>query len=122
MLEFIDIDRGTPAGRLVEVVSLVGRLSRGVLARLQPGREPLDPVQGARFTGLTVDFAEFNLPDTKLEALMRPLAHLMRGKAPALIAQGLADARHFAMADAAGFTHAGVRAEPITSSSKKDVA
>jgi hypothetical protein len=114
MLEFVDIDRGTPAGRMVEVVSLVGSLTRGVLARLQATRDALDPVQGARFNGLTLDFADITLPRAKLETFMRLMAHQMRGKAPALIAQGLSDFRHMDMADDAGFTHAGVRSTPLT--------
>lgn len=114
MLEFIDIDRGTPAGRMVEVVSLVGSLTRGVLARLQPTRDALEPIQGARFNGLSIDFSDVTLPRPKLEAFMRLMAHQMRGKAPALIAQGLSDFRHMDMADDAGFTHAGVRSPPLT--------
>lgn len=114
MIEFVDIDRGTPSGRLVEVVSLVGRVCRGVLARLQMGREALGPVQDARFNGLTLDFAEYPLPDVRLVDLMRAMALQMRGKAPALIAQGLRDYRHFGLADAAGFTHASVRAQPLS--------
>jgi len=112
MLEFMDIDRGTPSGRLVEVASLVGRVTRGVLARLQPGRDALGPVSAARFNGLTVDFADMGLPDARLEAFMRVMAHQMRGRAPALIAQGLAERLHFEMADDAGFTHAGIRGVP----------
>jgi hypothetical protein len=114
MIEFVDIDRGTPAGRLVEVVGLVGRVARGVLARLSPAREALDPVKGARFNGLTVDFSELNAPKAQLQEIMRLMAHQMRGKAPALIARGLADFDQLAMADAAGFTHASVRAMPLT--------
>lgn len=114
MLEFVDIDRGTPSGRLVEVVSLVGSLTRGVLARLQATRDALDPVQGARFNGLTLDFSEVALPAPKLEAFMRLMTHQMRGKAPALIAQGLSEFGHMDLADSAGFTHAGVRSSPLT--------
>jgi hypothetical protein len=114
MLEFVDIDRGTPSGRLVEVVGLVSRVSRGVLARLHPAREALNPVQGARFNGLTIDFADFALPDARLEDVMRLMARQMRGKAPALIAQGLRSFAHMELADAAGFTHASVRARPLS--------
>ncbi|WP_296598387.1 hypothetical protein, partial [Phenylobacterium sp.] len=121
MLEFVDIDRGTPTGRMVEVVSLVGRLTRGVLARLQPGRDSLHPVQGARFNGLTLDFADVALPISKVEDLMRTMAHQMRGKAPALIAQGLDGFAHMDLADKAGFTHASMRSPPITQLSR-DVA
>jgi hypothetical protein len=121
MIEFVDVDRGTPNGRLVEVASLVGRVTRGVLARLQPTRDALSPVAGARFNGLTVDFADLGLPDAKLEAFMRLMAHQMRGKAPALIAQGLGERLHLEMADAAGFTHAATRGVPKTVS-RRDVA
>ncbi|MDZ4374519.1 MAG: hypothetical protein U1C74_24275 [Phenylobacterium sp.] len=121
MLEFVDLERGTPSGRLVEVVSLVGRVTRGVLARLHPNREALGPVSGARFNGLVADFADMGLPDSRLEAFMRVMAHQMRGKAPALIAQGLAERHHFEMADDAGFTHAAIRAAPNTVT-RRDVA
>lgn len=119
MLEFIDIDRGTPTGRMVEVVSLVGGLTRGVLARLQPSRDALDPVQGARFNGLTIDFSDVSLPPIRLEPFMRLMAHQMRGKAPALIAQGLSDYHFMHMADDAGFTHASVRAAPLTQAGRE---
>ena len=121
MIEFIDIGRGTPAGRLVEVVSLVGGVTRGVLARLQPIGNALEAVQCARFNGLTMDFADLGLPDGRLAPFMRAMAHQMRGKAPALIAQGLGERLHFEMADDAGFTHAGIRAVPNTLT-RKEVA
>jgi len=114
MIEFMDVDRGTPNGRLVEVTSLVSRVTRGVLARLQPNRDALSPVSGARFNGLTVDFADLGLPDSRIEAFMRVMAHQMRGKAPALIAQGLAERFHLDMAEEAGFTHAAIRGAPRT--------
>jgi hypothetical protein len=114
MIEFVDVDRGTPNGRLVEVTSLVSRVTRGVLARLQPNRDALSPVSGARFNGLTVDFADLGLPDSRIEAFMRLMAHQMRGKAPALIAQGLAERLHLEMAEEAGFTHAAIRGAPRT--------
>ncbi|MBX3483016.1 hypothetical protein [Phenylobacterium sp.] len=119
MLEFVDIDRGAPNGRVVEVVSLVARLTRGVVARLQPGANALEPIAGARFNGLTVDFADLGLPDTRLGAVLRAMAHQIRGKAPALIAQGLAERLHYEMADDAGFTHAGLRAAPNTVSQRQ---
>lgn len=121
MIEFVDVDRGTPNGRLVEVASLVSRVTRGVLARLQPNRDALSPVSGARFNGLTVDFADLGLPDSRIEAFMRVMAHQMRGKAPALIAQGLAERLHLDMAEEAGFTHAAIRGAPRTVT-RRDVA
>ena len=71
-------------------------------------------MQGARFNGLTLDFADLGLPDSRLAPFMRAMAHQIRGKAPALIAQGLGERLHFEMADDAGFTHAGIRGVPNT--------
>jgi len=96
----------------------VGQLCRGVLARLQPARDALEPVRGARFNGLTLDFGDIVLPDAQLDTLLRIMGLQMRGKAPGLIALGLGDARHQAMADAAGFTHAGLRTAPVTVEAK----
>lgn len=114
LIEFVDVDRGTPTGRLVEVTGLVGQLCRGVCARLQFSRDALEPIRGARFNGLSLDFAEAQAPDRQLAPLMRAMAHQMRGKAPALIATGLRHPEHLRLADAAGFTHAGVRTKPVT--------
>lgn len=114
MIEFVDLDRGTPSGRLVEVTGLVGGVVRGVLARLHASREALQPVQGARFNGLTLDVSDIQLPEARLDEVLRLMARQMRGKAPALIAQGMGDFSHFDLADAAGFTHACVRARPLS--------
>lgn len=112
LVELIDIDRGTPPGRLTEVIGLVGRMARGVLARLHPSRDALAPVKGARLTGLTLDFTDFNVQTPQAEALLQTMGMQMRGKAGVLIAQGLGHPDQVKMADAAGFTHAGVRSLP----------
>jgi hypothetical protein len=112
LIELIDIDRGTPNGRLVEVIGLLSRMGRGVLARLQPSRDALAPVKGARMTGLTLDFSDFNVQTPQAEALLKTMGVQMRGKAGVLIAQGLGHQDQVKMAEAAGFTHAGLRAIP----------
>jgi hypothetical protein len=114
MIELIDIDRGTPTGRLVEVTGLVGQLCRGVMARVQPARDALAPLRGARMQGLTLDVADLQLDDAKLSVLLRTMALQMRNKAPAVIAQGLPHQRYLKLADEVGFSHAGVRAAPVT--------
>ncbi len=118
LLELADLDKGTPMSRLVEVSGYLGQLTRGVLGRLPPGRDPMAPVRGVRLQGLTMDFSELPLGDELLEKLMRMMAREMRGKAPALIAQGLASPMHLEVADQAAFTHAAVRAAPITAAAK----
>jgi hypothetical protein len=114
LVELVDIGRGTPTGRLVEVVGLTNRLVRGVLGRLQPAKDALEPLHGARLNGLTLDVGDYPLADEQMEALFRAMAHQMRGKAPALIAQGLRSAALTSVADAAGFTHASLRGAPAT--------
>jgi hypothetical protein len=112
LIELVDIDRGTPTGRLGEVVGLLNRLGRGVLARLQPSRDALAPIKDARVTGLTLDLSDYNVQTPQADALLKTMALQMRGKAGVLIAQGLGHADQVKMADAAGFTHAGLRAAP----------
>lgn len=112
LIELIDIDRGTPTGRLLEVVGLLGRMGRGVMARLQPSRDALAPVKGAKMTGLTLDLSDFNVQTPQADALLKTMAMQMRGKAGVLIAQGLGHQDQVKMAEAAGFTHAGLRTLP----------
>lgn len=115
LIELVDIDRGTPTGRLGEVVGLLSRMGRGVLARLQPSRDALAPIKGARMTGLTLDLSDYNVQTPQADALLKTMAMQMRGKAGVLIAQGLGHADQVKIADAAGFTHAGLRAQPQAS-------
>jgi hypothetical protein len=121
IVELVDIDMGTPLGRLLEVTGFVGQMCRGVLARVTPGRDIMAAVGGARLTGLTVDFSETPLNEELLEQLMRMLALQVRGKTSALIALGLPSARHLEVAEAAGFTHGALR-RPATASAEAQAA
>ena len=114
MVELIDVDIGTPAARLAEVSSLLGQLCRSVLARIWPVRDALAPLRGARLQGITFDVREMHMDDVRLTALLRQIALLSRGKAPALIAQGLPHAGWFRRMHECGFTHAAARGEPLT--------
>jgi len=114
MLELVDIDLGTPTARLAEVVGLLSQLCRGVFARVQPARDALAPVRGARLHGLSFDVRALDLDDGRLARVLGAIAPQLRGKAPALIAQGLADPAWLGCAQAAGFTHAALRTGPST--------
>lgn len=114
MLELVDVDLGTPAARLAEVAALMGQLSRGVAARVQPARKALEPLRGARLHALTLDVRELGWDSLRQDALLRVMAEQMRGKAPAQIAQGLGDEGWLARAKAAGFSHAAVVAPALT--------
>lgn len=110
LLELVDVDRGTPPARLAEVAALVGQLSRGVAARVHPGRRALEPVAGVRVRALTLDVRELRWDSQRQEALLRVMAEQMRGRAPALIAQGLRGNDWLGRAAAAGFSHAATAA------------
>jgi hypothetical protein len=109
ILELVDIDRGTPAGRLTEVAGLVAAVCRAVFVRLQPGREAIGPVEGARVHGLTVDGADLGDADGDAAGLLLETGAQAKGLAPMLVAQGLTSDVYFAVAEVAGFTHAALR-------------
>jgi hypothetical protein len=114
MIELVDVDLGTPTSRLAEVASLVSQLCRGVVGRILPVRDPYAPIRGARFNGISFDAREIRIDDARLMTLLRQIALLGRGKAPALIVQGLPAAGWLRHMHEAGFTHASTAAAPLT--------
>jgi hypothetical protein len=109
IIELMDIDRGTPSGRLTEVAGLLNGICRGVVARLQPGRDVILPVRDARLQGLTLDGADFTGSDGDAAGAILDLGDQIRGVAPLLIAQGLPSEGYFAVAEVAGFSHGSLR-------------
>ena len=109
LVELIDVDRGTPEGRLTEVTGLLGHICKGVFVRLAPGRDPTVAVRGARLQGLTLDGADLVGDEGEIAGLLLDVAQQAKGMAPALVAQGLSSDILFAVAEVAGFTHASVR-------------
>ncbi|WP_421931229.1 hypothetical protein [Phenylobacterium sp.] len=109
MVELIDVDRGTPEARLLEVTGLVGQVCKGVLARIQPVRDPVGAVRGARLQGLTVDAGDLVGGDSQVASQMIALAAQARGRAPALMIHGLTSEGFLDVAGVAGFTHASMK-------------
>lgn len=105
IIELIDLDRGTPTGRLTEVIGLLNATCRGVFARLQPGRDAAGPVRDARLHGLTLDGSDLPEIDGDAAGALLDFADQVRGLSPMMVAQGLADEGYFAVAEVAGFTH-----------------
>jgi hypothetical protein len=105
IVELIDVDRGTPAGRLTEVAGLLNAICRGVFARLQPGRDAVAAVRDTRLQGLTLDGSDLPEVDADAAGTLLEFADQARGLAPLLVAQGLTDEGYFAVAEVAGFTH-----------------
>ncbi len=112
MAEFVDVDRGTPGARLVEVGGLVSSLCRGVLVRLRPAKDLLAPVRGYRPHGLTIAADDVGEDAAHIAAWLMTLGAEGKGAAPALMAFGLPNDGFFEPARVAGLTHASVRPEP----------
>jgi hypothetical protein len=114
LVELVDVDRGTPAGRLTEITGLLRTLTRGVFARKQVGREGLEHLRGARLAGITLDAGDIAADASRFAAQMLDFGRNAKGLAPALVVQGLPSDDFFAVAEVAGLTHAGVRGALLT--------
>lgn len=112
LIELIEIDKGTPPGRLTEVAGLLHSVCRGVFVRVTPGAEITPPERGSRLQGLTLDVGELR-GDARITTEMLTFSQQMKGAAPALMVQGLPSDSLYAMATVAGLSHAGVRAPAI---------
>ncbi|HQT54813.1 MAG: hypothetical protein Q7U11_25520 [Phenylobacterium sp.] len=122
MVELIDVDRGTPEARLLEVTGLVGQLCKGVLVRLQPGRDAVGPVKGARLQGLTVAAGDLGGTDSQVASHMLNLASQARGRTPVLMIHGLPSEGYLDVAQVAGFTHASLRVAQLNQASEQPAA
>jgi hypothetical protein len=115
MVELVDVTRGTPAGRLLEVVGLLKALTRGVIARVPPEKEALRVLRDARLQGLTLDASDLGGPAEKIAADIMAFGRDAKGLAPMVALQGLPAEGYFAAAETAGLTHAALRASnPVT--------
>lgn len=110
MIELVDVTRGTPAGRLLEVVGLLRALTRGVIARVPPDKEALRVLRDARLAGLTLDASDLAGAASNIAMDMMAFGRDARGLAPMTILQGLPQDGYFAAAETAGLTHASLRA------------
>ncbi|PIB92938.1 hypothetical protein [Caulobacter sp. FWC2] len=110
MIELVDVTRGTPAGRLLEVVGLLRALTRGVIARVPPDKEALRVLRDARLAGLALDASDLSGEAAKIAMEMMAFGRDARGLAPMTILQGLPQDGYFAAAETAGLTHAALRA------------
>ncbi|UAL12282.1 hypothetical protein [Caulobacter segnis] len=109
-IELVDITRGTPAGRLLEVVGLLRALTRGVIARVPPDKEALRVLRDARLAGLALDASDLSGEAAKIAMDIMAFGRDARGLAPMTILQGLPQEGYFAAAETAGLTHASLRA------------
>jgi len=106
----VDITRGTPAGRLLEVVGLLRALTRGVIARVPPDKEALRVLRDARLAGLALDASDLTGDAGKIAMDIMAFGRDARGLAATTILQGLPAEGFFAAAETAGLSHASLRA------------
>ncbi|WP_374570997.1 hypothetical protein [Phenylobacterium sp.] len=109
-IELLEVDRGTPPGRLAEVASLVGALCRGVFARMPLTKRAAEPMREARLHGLSLDMSDLASSDSDLAHELLASAAQARTVAPAVLALGLPSRDFFPIAEVAGCTHAATRA------------
>jgi len=110
MIELVDITRGTPSGRLLEVVGLLKALTRGVIARVPPEKDALVGLKDARLAGLALDSSDLIGPAEKVAIDIMNFGRDAKGLAPMTFLQGLPAEGYFAAAETAGLTHAALRA------------
>lgn len=110
MIELVDVTRGTPSGRLLEVVGLLKALTRGVIARVPPEKDALRGLKDARLAGVTLDASDLVGPAEKIAAEIMNFGRDAKGVAPMTSLQGLRAEGYFAAAETAGLTHAALRA------------
>ncbi|ATC31502.1 hypothetical protein CA606_03555 [Caulobacter vibrioides] len=110
MIELVDVTRGTPAGRLLEVVGLLRALTRGVIARVPPDKEALRVLRDARVAGLALDGSDLSGEAANIAMDIMNFGRDARGLAPMTVLQGLPTEGYFAAAETAGLTHASLRA------------
>jgi len=114
LVELVDVDRGTPHGRLIEIVGLLRTLTRGVFVRGGLAKDTLEPLRGARLAGVTLDASDMAGEPSRLAGALIDFGRQAKGLAPALACQGLPSSDYFPVAEVAGMTHAAVRVEPVT--------
>jgi hypothetical protein len=110
MIELVDVTRGTPAGRLLEVVGLLRALTHGVIARVPPDREALRVLRDARLAGLALDASDLTGDAGRIAMDIMAFGRDARGLAATTILQGLPAEGFFAAAETAGLSHASLRA------------
>lgn len=112
MVELVDVGRGTPISRLIDVGGLITAVCRAAFVRVRPGVDMLASVRGYRPHGLTLDASDLSGGDAEIAGHILAFGDQARGAAPMLVVQGLANDGFFQVAEVAGVTHAAVRTVP----------
>lgn len=112
LFELLDIDKGTPQGRILEVVAALTPYCRKVVARTTLNKPPIDLLRGCRLSGLSVDCSTAQEHTRGFMMGLSAFAAQARTLSPLVFALGLAGPSACDLAMAAGATHAGCNLEP----------
>jgi hypothetical protein len=114
LIEIINIDAGTPNGRLRELVGLLRAHTTGVLARVPPSRGALDVLRDIRLAGVALDLSDSTTNVAAVMVAMTAFYNRAVGLAPSLQVLGLNTKAMFGPALKCGMTHASLRkASPL---------
>lgn len=105
LFEIIDMDTGTPPGRLAEAMALAKSMCRGVLARLPERQGSLAPFKGLGFAGLTVPLSRQAARGLDALHVIQAKGDELRRTFRAIIALD-PETRDYARLADIGFTHA----------------
>lgn len=112
LIEIVNIDPGTPNGRLIELAGLLRAHTTGVLARVPPAKQALDALRDIRLAGVALDLSEVAADEAALLAMMSAFHNRAVAVAPSLQVLGLPSRGLFGAAMKIGITHASVRRQP----------
>ncbi len=107
IIELLDIERGTPPGRIEEVVGMLSPHCRKILARVEADRLPVELLRECHLSGVSIDCANLPLsPRSFLQQLSR-FTETARQVAPLVFALNLNGETAGELALIAGATHGG---------------
>ena len=101
-----NLDPGTPAGGLAELVGMLRRMDVTVFVRVEPMRDALAPVADSRPNGVVLDVEPYAGQTARIADLLGSFAERARRLASVVAVRGLTAPELMAAAHAAGFTHA----------------
>lgn len=111
LIEIVNIDPGTPKGRLAELVGLLRAHTTGVLARVSADKAAIEVLKDIRLAGVALDLSEERADEAALLATMAAFHNRAAAIAPSLQVLGLPNRNLFGAALKIGLTHASLRRE-----------
>ncbi len=112
--ELVDVEPGIPAGRLIDVISLIRGFFRVLWVQVEPTRAAVDTAVAARASGLTVRGDDLGRTPQEMAQGMRNFMILAKRHQVLLTVTSLPTNDLMIDAMVSGFTHATLRARRLT--------